>query len=268
LCIVTQIKDINPHKKCDIEIVTKKRQEYLLLTDDSPMTFTVEGPTYLRVYTRTLWPAGEKGHKLYKIILQENELDEKILTFESEQSTTSKDIKGRPLSKWRSFYIEVPEGDNTYKLTHWASPKDTLFLRFSYESPKTWKDLAPTDYSTIIETIEEEKIVKYYEVQKNKTVKLRLQGPTRVKVVSRLNYTVSMMGTQNYALLVNDNSHTEQKDIRGYKSDIIEYHNRKDIVPSNAHTFYVNVNSGVHTLEFSLSGTIASSAALRFQIEK
>jgi hypothetical protein len=268
LCVFSQITDITPSKKWDLEIVTKKTDQYYLLTRNTPITFSVEGPTYLRVYTRIFWPVNAAKQELYKMILQENEIDERIITLESERSSVTTDTRGRPVSKWRTFYIEVPNGLNRYKITHWSSPNDSILLKFTYESPKEWRDIPAAGYSAHLEAVEEEKLVKYYEVLRDNKVTLRLQGPVNLKVVSRLNYDMTMLGEQSYSVLVNDNGRSEQENAKCYKSDVITYENRPDVVPSNAHTFYVTVDEGLHNLEFILKGTTAKSAALRFLREK
>lgn len=268
LCLFSQIKDITPAIEWDVQIVTKTTDQYYLLTSEMPITFSVEGPTYLRVYTRIFWPNKATKQTLYKVILQENNFDERIITLESERSDVTTDMHGRPVSKWRTFYIDVPKGLNKYKITHWSSPNDSILLKFKYESPKEWHDIPAAGYSAILESVEEEKLVKYYEVLRDKKVTLRLQGPANLKVVSRLNYDMTMMGQQSYTMLVHDNGRIEQENAKCYKSDVITYENRPDIVPSNAHTFYVNVAEGWHNLEFTLEGTTAKSAALRFLREQ
>ena len=268
LCLFSQIQEIKPYNKWEVEIVTKKTDEYLLLTKNHPMTFSVEGPTYLRVYTRVFWPKGNMGSEIYKVILQENKIDEEIITLESEKSKVTKDKKGRALSKWRTFYIEVPEGLNNYKLTHWSAPGDTILVKFSYESPKRWSEIAATEYGTIIEAVEEEKILKYYELKKDAHITVGVNGPARLRVISRLNYDEKMIGDQNYTISVDDNGTVENFALKCYKSQIITYQERKNIVPSNARSFHINLKEGKHNLRFGLVGTIAESAALRFLIEE
>jgi len=268
LCVFSQIKNIEPDKKWEIEIITRKTQTYRLLTKKEPVTFTVEGPTYLRVYTRIFWPDASKNDQIYKIILQENETDERILTFETKISESTKDKKGHSISRWRSFYINVPDGINRYKLIHWSSPLDTILLKFAYESPKRWVDVPATEYNSILEVIEEEKIVKYYELKKDKELLLKLNGPVKLKVVSRLNYDETLLGKQTYTILVEDNGKETDFPLKCYKSETITYKNRKEIVPSNGRNFYLNLDRGLHTLKFKLRGTVASSASLRFLIEE
>jgi len=268
LACFTQLKEINPEKLVEIEIVTKKKETYNLLTKGEPVTFTVEGPTYLRVYTRIPWPEGTKGNQVYKVILQENDIDERIITLESEVSKVTKDALGRPLSKWRSFYIEVGEGLNRYKITHWSSLNDTILLKLRYESPKKWMDIAATDYNTIIESIEEEMVVKYYELSKSEEITLGIAGPERLKVITRLNYDEKMLGEQNYTVLVDDNGTLKKFPLKCYKSEVISYKDKDEIVPSNARNVYLTLQDGWHNLKFSFAGTVAHSAALRFQVEE
>ncbi len=268
LCVISQLKDIKPMKKMEIEIVTKQTDEYLLLTKNAPVSFAVEGPTYLRVYTRIMWPKNNMGSQAYKLILQENKLDERIVTLESEESSVTRDNKGRTLSKWRTFYIEVPEGLNQYKLTHWSSPNDTILLKFAYESPKKWTEITPTAYAAVIEAVEEERIIKYYELRNDRTVILRVNGPARVRVISRLNYDEKMIGDQNYTIAVDDNGTQEKFPLKAYKSQIITYKDRPSIVPSNARSFHLSIKEGMHTLKFSMTGTVAESSVLRFLVEE
>lgn len=268
LCLFSQLQDIEPYKEWEVEIVTKKSEEYLLLTKNHPMTFSVEGPTYLRVYTRIFWPESNLGSEIYKVILQENKIDEEIITLESEKSKVTKDKTGRALSKWRTFYIEVPEGLNDYKLTHWSAPGDTILVKFVYESPKRWSEIAATEYDAIIEAVEEEKILKYYELEKGASITVGINGPVRLRVISRLNYDEKMIGDQNYSISVEDNGTVEKFALKCYKSQIITYKDEKNIVPSNARSFHINLREGKHNLRFSLAGTVAESAALRFLIEE
>ena len=95
-----------------------------------------------------------------------------------------------------------------------------------------------------------------------------VNGPARLRVISRLNYDEKMIGDQNYTISVEDNGAVEKFALKCYKSQIITYQERKNIVPSNARSFHINLREGKHNLRFSLVGTIAESAALRFLIEE
>ena len=267
MCLFSQIKTILPEKPWEIEIVTRKTQEYLLLTRQDPITLTVDGPTDLRVYTRILIP--DNGHKnqVYKLILTEGLLDEQIISYETDISLITTDQHGTPVSKWRSFYIHVPEGKNTYTLTHWTSPKDTILLRFAYESPEPWNDLRAITYHSLLSTVEDDKTVRYHLLKKDAPITVKLQGPTKLKVIARLNFDETLFGEQSFSIVIDDNGTVNSLPFQCHKSDDTQYTDRNDIVPSNIRTSTIPISTGSHTLVFTLSGTLAKSASLRFLVK-
>jgi hypothetical protein len=68
--------------------------------------------------------------------------------------------------------------------------------------------------------------------------------------------------------MVEEKDNTERYPLKCYKSQMITYEDRRNIVPSNARSFHINLGEGIHVLRFGLAGTIAESAALRFLVEE
>ena len=77
-----------------------------------------------------------------------------------------------------------------------------------------------------------------------------------------------MIGDQNYTIMVEENGKVEKYPLKCYKSQMITYKDRRNIVPSNARSFLINLPEGSHVLRFRLAGTMAESAALRFLVEE
>ena len=267
LCFIMQIKTVEPERPWNIEIVTTKTQEYLLLTKKEPITLTVEGPTSLRVYTRILLPSRTSGDHLYKLILAESPMEERIISFETALSAVTSDVHGTAVSKWRSFYIDVPDGENTYTLTHWTSPKDTILVRFAYESPQPWTIVGATEYQSTLETIEGGATTRYYELPKSEKVTVKVVGPTRIRITTRLNYDETLFGEQSFTLVANDNGTEVTFPLKCNRSDALIYQNRSDIVPSNARSVYLSLDEGMHSVTFTISGTLAKSVAVLFETE-
>jgi hypothetical protein len=219
------------------------------------------------VYTRILLPSRTNNEHLYKLILAENPMAERIVSFETSLSTITRDSRGTPVSKWRSFYIDVPEGENTYTITHWASPKDTILLRFTYESPQPWTIINATEYRPTLEAIEGGTTKRYYELLKGDIVVIQVPGPTRIRITTRLNYDETLFGEQSFTLMVNDNGNETTFPIKCNRSDALTYENRSDIVPSKSRSVYLSLEKGMHTIEFTATGTLAKSVAIRFEKE-
>ncbi len=260
-----QTMSITPRTEIKIKIHTTKEESYLILAKNQPLEIKASGPTWLRVYTRIPWSGEKKGTRIYKIILQEDDIKEKFITQETEYSSIARFDKMR-LSKWRSFYINVPEGLHTYRLIYWRAPQDTILLRVTYEAPGRWQDIPALSYSSKLNLVEDEKVIDYYEATPERPVILEISGPKKIKIISRLNLLANVQGEQVYSITVKE----KEKKIKSvkfncYRSETVEYNNQKDILPSNPHNFYINVPGGTHRYEFIPAGNARIS--LRFLTE-
>lgn len=265
LILLGQTINISPQYEVKIKIQTSKEESYSILTKNQPVEIKISGPTWIRVYTRIPWAGEKKGTKIYKLILQEDDIKEKFITQETEYSSVARLDKIR-LSKWRSFYINVPEGLHTYRLIHWRVPSDTILLKFTNELPGKWQDVSALSYNTKLNLIEDEKVINYYESTPEKPAIIEIEGPKKLKIISRLNLTPTAQGEQIYSITVKEKGKTiKSTKFRAYCSETVHYDNRANITPSNPHNFYLNVRKGIHRYEFLMdSGT---SCGLRFMVE-
>jgi hypothetical protein len=270
LCVqllLGQIKSVVPQSELKVRIQTYQEDTYYLLTKEQPAEITVEGPTWIRVYTRIPWHEDWTGTKTYKLIQQTNGQQEKFITLESERSKVAKTGPIR-LSKWRSFFISVPKGNNTYRFVHWASPTDSILLKYAFEAPGKWSDWPPSGYSSKLELAEEEKIIEYYEATDRTPVVLEVSGPRKIKIIARLNFNMTMPADQYFTIDLKEKGRSvKTKSFRAYRSETTVYRNLRETVPSNPHVFYLDVRKGAHRYELYLAGQ-AGSAALRIQAEQ
>jgi len=265
--ILGQIKTTIPRPEVKVRIQTYQEDTYYLIGKDQPTEITVEGPTWIRVYTRIPWHDDWSGTKTYKIIQQTNGQKEKFITLESERSKVAKAGPVR-LSKWRSFFINVPQGRNTYRFVHWASPTDSVFLKYAFESPKKWAEYAPSAYVSKLELTEDEKVIEYYEATDQKPVVLEVTGPRRIKIIARLNFTMTMSGEQFFTIDIKEKGRSvKTQSFRAYRSETTVYRNLRDAVPSNPHAFYLDARKGQHRYEIFLSG-LTGDLGLRIQAEQ
>ncbi len=265
LLLINQIANIAPGNEVKIKIQTLKEESYYVLTKKQPVEIKVSGPTWLRVYTRIPWSGEKKGARLYKLILQEDEIKEKFITLESEYSKVSR-IDNIRLSKWRSFYINVSEGTHSYRFIHWRAPSDTIFLRFTNELPSRWQDVTPLSYNAKLDLVEDEKIINYFEVTREKPVILEIEGPKKLKIISRLNLNPDAQGEHIYSIIVKEKGKKiKSVNYRAYISETVHYNNRPSISPSSPHGFFLNVRKGIHRYEFYIEN--GATCGLRFLVE-
>lgn len=257
--------EIKPKKKTiDISVIKRVTQQYYLLTKDSPIELNIAGPNWIRVYTRILYKPGMKDKAIYKIIVEDMD-EEKIVTLETERSTSAIGPANQEFGKWRSFFIEVPKGGSSYKFSLWQATSETVAVRFSFEKPKEWLPLAVTGSSFKLVLEEFGKTTDYYNLTQEASIKVKFDGPLRLKIVARLNYDITMDGAQKFTIIAFENGKELQRaTFRVIKSESAIYKNKTEVIPSVERTFYLPIPEGKHQLEFQLNETIAKSASLQF----
>ncbi len=258
-----------PAPKKVITIVIKRDREYYLLTRKGPVEITVDGPTSLKVHTCLQWREEMEPIQTYKLIVQEDGYREKVV---SKTTVKSASALSPPDQRWgesRYFLLQVPQGEHVYRFSLWEAAADTVGLRFAFAEPKDWLSLVPARHGGVLEAVEGEKEETYYLATPERSVILEITGPERLKVVSRLNYDPTVTGVQGYTIVVEEKGvELEKKAFRTYKSEVAEYSERGDLIPSKADRLYLDVPKGEHTLDFRLVGTLARSVSLQFLIQE
>ncbi len=256
------IKKISP--RTTISIVKRVEQEYYLLTKNTPVELTVSGPTVLRIYSRLLWHQDMVSPQPYKIIARQNEQD-KVLSFETEESKSAIGANKETYGKWRSFYLDIPTGVNNYALTLLEAKSETVAVRFNFEKPKEYKKHSPNQSYRELQFVEKEKVTTYYELKPDQPVKIKVEGPLTVKATGRLNYDYTLEGKQNFTISATVQGKKWQEKTFGVtKSQTGIYKNAIELVPSIPGNFYLNVPPGTFIIDFNLKGTLAKTAGINF----
>lgn len=238
-----------------IRIKTFQEDTYYLLTEIQPVEITLEGPTWVRIYTRLPWHPDWTGTKTYKIIRQDDNQHERFIAFQTERSAVAR-FGSRRLSKWRSFFINVPRGKHHYRFIHWQSPVDSVFLKIAYEAPGQWKEITPQSYAAKLELIEEERVVNYYEIATGNPVLLDVNGPIHLKIVVRLHCGPLPDQEHLFKLTINENNKVlKTASFKVHRSETTSYRNQPETIPSNPRLVYLNLNKGFHRLAVQLTGS-------------
>jgi hypothetical protein len=249
----------------DIYVQKEVAIEYHLVTSQEPLVFEVEGPAYLRIYTRYLSKDNIPDDQVYKYILQEDETRERIVSHTTGPSSKSR-TEGRNVSKWRSSLLEVPPGLHVYRIILWDVPSDELAFRIRPSTPTEWADVAPLGTPAEAVIPEDEKLVTYYVLDAEGSMKVRVLGEGRLKYAARLNFDATLTGAEaNFTLgILEDGEPLERRSYATYRSETAQYRNMGDLIPARVETDYLDVPDGEHVYEFKLEGTLARSVSLRF----
>jgi len=257
------IKIEAPGGKVTVRTIKEKRTPYVLLTANEPVSFTVEGPIYIRVFTRLLYMKGDKEKRTYKILVQEDEKREKIFTKTTEPSTVSF-YDSAPVGKWRVIPIQVPPGKHSYKLSLFESPYPVA-IRIVPGRPPKWSSLIPRETLEEINAVENEKIVRYYLLPTDSFATVMVSGPVLFRVEVRSNFTEGMSKVDHFTIkILEDGKIIKSEDVTVYPSDVVHWKERKDWTPSQKAYLTTSLSKGAHRIRVQVTGSLSPEVAIRF----
>lgn len=231
-----------------ITVTQTKEINYYLLTKGDTLKIKVKGPTWLRVYTRIIWHPDMGETATYKIIVEEDDLTTKVIRKTTERSNNSH-LNGKPISKWRSFYVYVPPDTHTYRFYLWKAPSDTMLVRFRFQAPRPWTMLTPISYIRQLEAIERERIVTYYTGDADTPVVIKVDGPNKLKVVSRLLLDYTAIGRKVYTITIYEGEKVLKRITHvTCRSETVTFKDEPRFVPSVAGVTYLDIAKGTHIL--------------------
>ena len=250
-------------RKIRISTVKEIKTDYFLVEEGGYAEFEAKGPAYIRIYTRLIYEGIEPGPATYKMILSRDDEEERIIRKETEPSERST-YRGVPVGKWRSILVEVPPGRHVYRLFLLSAPSGKIAVRVVPARPPRWTEVLPLGAPEELKAVEDERVVTYYLLQSGKPIRVRVNGPGRIKIIARLNFSPDMGDEAAFTLSVREGGREIRREsFTTYRSQVVRYENATDWVPSRAESFYLRVPEGTHTYELALLGTFAPSAAVR-----
>ncbi len=250
-------------------LIDGKEREYYILKKGAPVSLQVEGPGKLTVTSRVKIPAGGSANPRYSIRVKEGKNTLKLYSTQTEQSDAAFKPAGESAGKSRKFTMKVPEGMFTYEFLLEESSGDAA-LRFSFQGSKqSGKRTAiePLTYDRIVTATVNEKLIAYFVSSVDRQATLRVIGPTKVRVTTRLNYDETMKGSQKYSVVVSEKGvRVVARPLQTTKSVDLSYKEWKEVVPGKAMSFSFEVPDGEHVYSFALDQSLAHSVSLRFSI--
>ncbi len=260
---------LTPTKREPFLYMKETFSEIAVLTEATPVTIEVTGPTWIKINSRIPWHDDMKGEQYYTLIVQEDSLKETIF---KKKTYRSELIFGRGNKRYgesRYSLINVPPGAHTYSFYFWNAFSDTILLDFSFATPNIWVDIIPSSYTETLTLYGNEEKQTYYTLSPEDPVEIKVSSPANIKTLTRLNYDKSMKGRYGYTIIVKEREKVLKKvSFIAEKSEIFEYENRNDIVPSKENRFFLWFARGNHTLTFHLEATPGMTAALCFLKEQ
>lgn len=243
---------------------------YYHLDRETPLSFSIEGPTRVKILTRVRIP-NDRNELTYSIsVARDGEPDEEF-RFDSRPKEDAFYIEfnnARP-GVIRRIYLDVPTGQHGYVLRPADGfPVDARLFETTRETPSR-VSIAPSDYASVETLLFRERELTYYLMNREQGVRLEVVGPTELKINTRLMYDATMLGSQTYVVGVKKDGGDEKLyKIDAEPSQSIVSRDRHDVIPGALRAFFIAVEEGPHSFEFRLADGPAAELAVKFYIPR
>jgi len=239
--------------------ISKKDRVYYEIQKGSEVRVRVSGPTKLRVISRVEIPSSKEERQYTYFVRRDEGKWVKFTRYSGVSSQAS--LKGdgsTQVSISKKHILKVPAGVHTY--TFRLSKKSTrrVFVRFhqlgsGFGAPTDVVAMTPEASTESVGLVVGEQVTTYYRLAETREVKLDLIGPTKLKVLARLEFDPNMRGQQNFRVQVYEDGVIKGTyPLTAVKSDVCQYEEPSSLVPAKAETFFLDIPDGEHAYRFVL----------------
>ncbi|KAF0195782.1 MAG: hypothetical protein FD166_2748 [Bacteroidetes bacterium] len=238
-------------------IIDGKSKDYYFLSSKEPAVIRLNGPGKLRLLTRGQFVPGQAGKMKYEITYTVDGGAPK--TFRSGDVARSinaayiNGTMGVP-AQLADFEIILGPGQHSieFKLNKSKSP---VAVRYAFtpvkNRKKEWIAIHPLNSPETVELSTKESLVTYYRFTPEKPLKVELNGPTELQVLTRAEFQFKMRGTIHYRVQVRlDGKVINSYQLSSRRSETTEYKSDKSLVPGKGNEFVIAIPRGKHTVEF------------------
>jgi hypothetical protein len=236
--------------------VSGKSYKYYPLSVDEPSILTTRGPGKLKIITRGMISSQDEGRLNYSVYYRINGARKVKVEFNSVKPDGKASFKDASLglpSVGGNIMIELARGEHTIEL--WSGSENlqiitrTLFTEIK-EKKIDWVSLSPMYPNEPVSLATYEDVVSYYRYSSAKPLKVKITGPTTLRVLNRVEFDYRMKGKLNYRIEVKEDKKvkntymlcTDRSDVTRYKKD-------GKRTPGKANEIVISVPSGTHTYE-------------------
>jgi hypothetical protein len=234
--------------------ISGKSLNYYPTSVDEASILTVRGPGKLKIITRG--NLNSKNNKVlnYVVHYRINGGEKIKADFNNVKSDINSYFDDTSLgfpTVGENINVELSRGENTVEV--WsgsANPKicfRTLFTEIK-EKKIDWVKISPMYPNEPVSLVTNEDVVSYFRYSSSKSLKIKVTGPTVLRVLNRVEFDYKMKGKINYRIEVKEDKKVKNTYMLCTdRSDISRYKNDGKKTPGKANEIVINVPAGTHT---------------------
>ncbi|MEE9450119.1 MAG: hypothetical protein V3V72_08720, partial [Ignavibacteriaceae bacterium] len=191
-------------------IISGKSKTYYPLQFKEPSIISVRGPGKLKVITRVWFVSDEEqqlDYKLYYRIDGTHENEVEFNNVERSETVTYKNYSLGVPGIGNNIILELGLGEHTIEL--WPGTKTPkvaaryLFTK-TREKKINWVSLSPLYPKEPVDLVSRENVIHYFRFSKSKPLIVKINGPTILRILNRMENHYYMKGRINYRLRVKE----------------------------------------------------------------
>jgi hypothetical protein len=248
-----------------------KPSVYHLGTAAEPLAFEVEGPCRLRVLSRCVFGQSPPGDSVpYELRVEIDGIVDRVLSEHARVSTQASLADGSKIGTLERATAPVPAGKHVVRISP-TSGQVSVALRVlrtqAKPKPTKWIPFAPESFQSAVRLQSRDTESTYYRFDIREPVAVTIQGPLRLKFLTRLDFGTERGYTQAYVVKVFlDGEPWKNFSLTSSASHTAIYPELPEITPGVGRDFTVSVPAGAHEVKIFLDCTTANAASLRIVV--
>jgi len=247
-----------------------KKLKYFEIEKNGSIEFDITGPAKIKIRTRAAF-SGNAESVAYKLTIWEGNKVRAGRKAKTKHSKLTVDGSDNKIGLARDIFLDVPKGKHVYTVSFSSGEVDMVYARFYMSKPKKKKSA----YESYIpyEFVRKEKlksgksVSSYYFIDENGGAKIKVIGPTKIKIYCRANFDPTIKEKSKFSFGVFEGEKSVKKfSAIADKSSKSVYTKTPELIPSTMHSFVLDVPGGEHIYEFKKLNSPSPNLAIRFLI--
>jgi hypothetical protein len=237
-------------------IISGKSKNYYPISKNNPSIVSVKGPGKLKVITRVQFISDVFDELDYVVCYKLDGVMMEDVVFEnvkrSRNAIFRDEIYGVP-GDGKELILELGRGEHTIELSCRAEfPNFSARYLFTKTKQKKiiWVTKSPSFPNEPVDLVNGENIIHYFRFSNSKPLKVKITGPTVVRVLNRLENHYYMKGRINYRVQVKEDGDIKNTYLlSSVRSEVTTYKKDGEKIPGKAKEIVINVPDGTHIYE-------------------
>jgi hypothetical protein len=250
----SQTKALKPINSKNTLVVSESgnHKTYYKLQQKDPSVLLVKGPGVLQVLTRLIITSDNTGN-FYSLYYKVDGGEPQNVNYSNIQKS-NKDIfldnSADTPGITKILEIELGPGEHSLEFKP-GKESPSVIARYLFNKTKlkkvNWVMLSPSPPNEPVDLVTRENIIHYYRFSEKKPLKIKINGPTTLRILTRFENHYNMKGRIDYRVQLKENGkiiHTYL--LSSTYSEVTAYKNNLKLVPGKANEFFIQVPSGSH----------------------